>query len=517
MSGFEFAGLVLAMPGIIDLCIKTSESLLAKINQYKDASNLAQINKFTVQLVQGELRDLMGFFHSISATLSPLFKDELEKMFQILAVSLENALRLFRDVDGTRFKRLKFAFRDLKRIQEACSELEQWQDRFLKRAIVFLFFGGSGYPLEMRKKSPMLERIHSIRSAIAAGPETKSENPTLIRQALGSPSEARHRLPHSPLWVVQVPGATQKPNTDCVLVEYREYSDDTDKRAINALRATVRDVAHKLWEADADTMSILPCTGFAADVLQNRFELHFRIPAGKENPRSLRDILLDPINRDRGIAHSLDERINLAKKIASAVFYVHSADFVHKNVRTDNIIILEPITDPESPSKKYRQFPRAIGEPYLVGYDGVRKVDAETKRLPVGEQGKRIYLHPDRHRLAVGDEYRMKHDVYSLGVVLLEVAIWKSFVDAKGNVTEKHLKTAKGDLLPPNDLQRVFVAMAQSQIPRYLGAKYKDAVVACLKGLEEEEENHLLDDRDGIVVGLAYITQVLGKLEEISL
>jgi len=516
MSGFEFTGLVLAMPGVIDLCIKISESLLAKVNLYKDAHNLMKLDKFAVQLVQGELRDLMGFFYSINATLSPLFKDELESMFQILAVSLEKALRLFRDVDGT-FKRLKFAFRDSKRIQDACSDLEQWQDRFLKRAIVFLFFGGGEYPPEMRKRSPTLERIHAIRTAIVAGPEIKGENPTLIRKALGSPPAACRRLPHSPLWVVQAQEATQQPDADCVLVEYREYSDGIDRRSINALRTTVRDVACKLWEADADTMGILPCSGFAVDTLQNRFELHFRIPAGKENPRSLRDLLLDPVNRSWGIAHSLDQRINLAKKIASAVFYVHSAAFVHKNVRADNIIILEPVTDVEASKKKYHQFPRAVGEPYLVGYDGVRKDDAETKRLSVGEEGKRVYLHPDRHRLAVGDEYRMKHDVYSLGVMLLEIATWSSFVDAEGNVTERRLKDARGDLLPPGDLQRVFLTKAQSQIPRHLGAKYKEAVVACLKGLEEEEENHLLDDRDGIVVGLAYITQVLGKLEEISL
>lgn len=514
MDSLTIVGTVLALPGIVDLCIQYGEFLLAKLKLYKDADSLVQLDKLTVQLVQGESRDLMTFFRSISSNLTPSFKDELEDLFRVLAGALEKALRLFRDIDGGRLKRLKFAFRDSKRIQEACSELEQWQGRFLKRAIVFLFFGGSEYTSKIGKKTPTLERINTIRSAILPpGLEpAKPENPALIRKAFGG--VCPKALPQSPLWIVRGGGATQEPDAESVLIEYREYSDDADKRTVDALRATVRDIARKLREADADTMGILPCAGFAVDAFKHRFELHFCIPAGKENPRSLRDLLLDPSNKTLGTLHSLDERINLAKKIASAVLYVHSADFVHKNIRTDNIIILEPSTPDHSPDTK---FPQAVGEPYLVGYDGVRKVDAETKRLPVHQQGRLLYLHPDRHRLAIGDEYRMKHDVYSLGVVLLEIAIWKSLVDKNGNVVVSRLKDNKGNLLPSSELQRELVALAQTRIPRHLGAKYRDVVVACLKGLEEEEDNHQLDDADGIVAGMAYITQVLGKLEDISL
>jgi hypothetical protein len=43
--------------------------------------------------------------------------------------------------------------------------------------------------------------------------------------------------------------------------------------------------------------------------------------------------------------------------------------------------------------------------------------------IEVKEWKKNVYLHPDRHRMGVGDEYTVRHDVYSLGVVLLEIAL----------------------------------------------------------------------------------------------
>ena len=44
-----------------------------------------------------------------------------------------------------------------------------------------------------------------------------------------------------------------------------------------------------------------------------------------------------------------------------------------------------------------------------------------------------------------------------------------------------------------------------------MGERYADVVVACLAGLEEER------DGDGIVVGTAFVTRVIRKLEEISM
>jgi len=65
-------------------------------------------------------------------------------------------------------------------------------------------------------------------------------------------------------------------------------------------------------------------------------------------------------------------------------------------------------------------------------------------------------------------------------------------------------------------LRRRSLLWRNSISPPRLGQKCTDAVVACLTGLEEEEKQGILEDHDGIVVGLAHITMVLKRLEEIS-
>lgn len=66
-------------------------------------------------------------------------------------------------------------------------------------------------------------------------------------------------------------------------------------------------------------------------------------------------------------------------------------------------------------------------------------------------------------------------------------------------------------------LRQTFLGLAKTEIPRLVGQQYSDAVVACLNGLEEARETNALADQDDVVLGLVYITQVVKRLEEISI
>jgi hypothetical protein len=43
-----------------------------------------------------------------------------------------------------------------------------------------------------------------------------------------------------------------------------------------------------------------------------------------------------------GGGHTLESRIRLAHLISESVLFVNTADFVHKNIRTDTILLLRP-------------------------------------------------------------------------------------------------------------------------------------------------------------------------------
>ncbi len=186
----------------------------------------------------------------------------------------------------------------------------------------------------------------------------------------------------------------------------------------------------------------------------------------QSSTRSLLNLLKDPINSKFGAAHPLDHRVKVAKNLASAVFYIHSGNFFHKNIRPANIIIFEPQStlSLESSEAKCHQYLRVIGAPFLMGYDGVRKVDAASQRLRVEDWKKNIYLSPDRHRLKVGDEFKTQHDVYSLGVVLLEIALWTDFANRASRFGQR-LWQDQATLKPPAQLQQTMIHSAKTDIP----------------------------------------------------
>lgn len=473
-----------------------------------------------IRVNKSQLKDLLYFFHNIADNIPQDFQEELHDLFQTLRRIFENLIQAFPPTKVSSALsapvQRKISSRDVSRIKAGVKELEEWNDRFLKRVIVFLFLGDNNRPTSSERERALagyaaLDHVNSLRRAVQATLSTASSPKKLLLEA-DDDIIAREPLPYSSIWMIK-----RAPDARPCLVEDRQYSDDADATSINAIRKTVRDIASILHEADPDAMGVLQCRGFRQEPSQNRFELHFDFPPDGHRPHSLRDLLRAPINQKVGIAHPLNHRINLAKRLASAVFYIHSGDFVHKNIRPDNILIFEPtFTSNLDPKQaKYHQYPRALGTPFLVGYDGVRKVDAVSQRLLVKNWKKNIYLNPERHRLQVGDEFTMQHDVYSLGVVLLEIALWTDFTDRKSGFG-KRLWQDHDTIRSPTQLQQLFIDAAKVDIPRALGQKYSDAVVACLTGLKAEKDAGILKDQDDVVVGLAFITQVVRKLEEIS-
>ena len=429
--------------------------------------------------------------------------------------------------------------REVRRLEEETKRLEEWNARFLKRAIEHFFFGPIHKPIQSERERLLrsydaLDRITRLRTAVQ---ETLSESS--ISTALSSSlfldelyedatrTELHPGTSDSILWQL-FPAQTGL--FAGLLLEYRAYSADIDRGDLNSLRRTVRAVAAILHHADPELMGLLKCRGFAHDPQHCRFELHFSYPPGWTNPRSLRNLLRDPINDQiGGAAHPLNQRIKLARTLAEAIFYVHSGDWVHKNIRPENIIVFEPEesdlkgedeysvgnSQQAAQQRKYRVFPRALGKGFLVGYDGVRKLEAESQRLGTDDWRKKIYLSPERHRLNIGDEFTMAHDVYSLGVVLLEIALWRNFTN-RAQARPIFWENAQR-LKSPVDMQAALIKSAKTDVPRVLGQKYADAVVACLTGLREEEEAGALADIDGVVMGTSYITQIVKRLEEICI
>lgn len=272
----------------------------------------------------------------------------------------------------------------------------------------------------------------------------------------------------------------------------------------------VRDLARVLGEVEPMTFGIPSCRGLVkikgANGKLSKLEMVFDVPDELENPRSLRTLL---ISLDLGHGqHPINARIQLAKRLARTVFFVHSANFVHKNFRPETIILF----DHRDRFDDHR-LSREIGFPFLVGFQKIRLANGLTGYFGDTAWEQNIYRHPSRQGEFPEQAYSMQHDIYSLGVCLLEIALWKSFVlwDAYGTKT---LKSPESEQIfrgakTPFEVKERLVEMARHKIPTRLGNRYAEVTIACLKCLDEDagDDGEPLVDAGGSVE-VSYIEKV---------
>jgi hypothetical protein len=299
------------------------------------------------------------------------------------------------------------------------------------------------------------------------------------------------------------------------------------------LSGDVRELARKLSRAEPLTFGLLNCKGAMRMMdptgrhLQG-FDLILRIPDGMEILQSLRQVLL---NAEANAHMSLTRRMRIAQQLAKSISYVHTFKFVHKNVCPESVLIFEDLDSKRSAA-------------FLVGFDNFRSADGGT--LMMGDQRweRNIYRHPERQGDIPENQYRMQHDIYSLGVCLLEIGMWESFVEytKEDNPQPTHSKAYREFMSWVSDaagtrerqpagsaaymsfvaykLKDYLVKMAKERLPQRMGDRYAEVVETCLTCLDKgnnEFGDDYDDDPDGIHVGISYIENILGKLNAISI
>ena len=264
----------------------------------------------------------------------------------------------------------------------------------------------------------------------------------------------------------------------------------------------VRALANKLHCADPATFGVLRCRGFAKTKSPNgsrlvSYDLVLETQT-TDTPRTLRSCLIaqEP--------HSLTERIELAKQLSRSVNYVHTLDFVHKNIRPENLIAFG-LTK--------------LGPFFLNGFDEVRSADGMSYFRGDADWAKNLYRHPDRQGLNPGERYSMQHDIYSLGVCLLEIGLWSSFVLYTGNEKNTLPNTDQFGISAealqkktPNGIKRILVELARRELPAKMGDTYEEVVINCLSCLDEDNmdfgDQSEFDDAESVAVGIRYIEKV---------
>ena len=219
------------------------------------------------------------------------------------------------------------------------------------------------------------------------------------------------------------------------------------------------------------------CVGYTYDDKDEsrRYALAYKVevpPHSKyRGMRTLRDILgVYPVP-------SLGERFALASALTDSLFYLHAVSWLHKGIRSDNVLFFQYERTATKHEANEITTIADISLPVMSGFDYSRPdlVDEQSfrnTRTPSHD----LYSHPDLLQFRTRRS-RKCHDMYSLGLILVEIALWRPIEDIVGiEVRRSRLleiaQTVTG--LKENDNS------LGSELAARVGDRYTEAVISCV-------------------------------------
>ncbi|EHK25102.1 uncharacterized protein TRIVIDRAFT_144969 [Trichoderma virens Gv29-8] len=433
-------------------------------------------------------------------------------------------------------KRPKYAFVK-ESLMEAITDLEVWQGIFDPSWFLMMKIAGPevDQQLYFMSQQQSVSTHKGTKAAIPAAQHLRlalkpvdddSTKKTVYLLPDGLITESVQPLPYSPVRIARRATTGQLVVLDPITC--------TSRASINSALRDIRNFARRLQQTDPFTFGLLQCKGILSEEDSNDTDVKirnvapaslsfvFRMPPTHSYVQSLRHRLL---SGPSGEHSSLTARFDLARQLVKAVSYVHLYEFVHKNIRPETILILSNGShvsiDAGGDEKAGAYSETAV----LVGFDVLRDAEGKTHRLGDDDWEKNLYRHPHRQGKTPETDYNMRHDIYSVGVCLLEVGLWESFIEYD-NVNAKEQEALKQISLETTNLRLSslvkdrLLQLARGVLRRKMGIKYSKVVETCLTCLDPNNEDFgdekEFQDMDGVAEGVRYIEKVVQRLGEIS-
>ncbi|KAK4166586.1 Serine/threonine-protein kinase-transforming protein Rmil [Cladorrhinum sp. PSN259] len=534
------AELIMAAIGTADLCLQYGKRLVKAYRLYKTADENVKEKILIIEATWSRTAIQIEFVKRVAKVLQEEHCQIHFEVFEMLQGKLTTAITKIEGVlkknnaerkSGIGLKKWKFVL-IRESLDDMIVELERWHRIFDPTWLLILRVSDKGIDTELS------------RDAVAPSPSRSS---TLVESSDDSMSTARNlrEMIKSDSSRAEVHVSLPENGLDWATTSVIPYSDiKTVQRLssgkifaidsivcgsgvdISRARADAETLAKKLKQVDTKSCSLLPCHGLikrkSPETRQlASIDLIFRLP-------------LPPLDLDQGtppklfsfrqqLLHvdpttiSLTLVLNIARHLARAVSSVHTCEFVHKNIRPETILIL-----PDEANSSIQ-----LGSAHLLGFDSFRGVNYHTNRLGDPAWERNLYRHPGRQGPKAHDVYIMQHDLYSLGVCLLELGLWTSFLEYRDR--EEEVIPSKSLGLTLKDFEyteesgaRVkdhLVRVAKSRLPSRMGDRYTAVVVTCLTCLDPGNEDfgdpENMRDEDGILIGVRFIEKVLLQLGNI--
>lgn len=244
------------------------------------------------------------------------------------------------------------------------------------------------------------------------------------------------------------------------------------------------------------------------DILDRRLGLLFQRPDSDDvhdslPPVSLRELLLDGTIRKPKVT----DRVKLAHALSNCLLHLHAVNWLHKGLRSHNILFFRT----KAGHVDYAQV-------YLSGFDFSRPGGSdEVTEIPGYGAEHDLYRHPmAQSNQGKGRERSKKSfDIYSLGVILVELAHWKP-VEA---VLGIEMRLAKGQSDVVRHVRSDLLAAGRiADVGAEMGERFEEAARRCLTGEHElglEPGDDETTDEVAERLSMRYYDDVVKKLADI--
>lgn len=181
---------------------------------------------------------------------------------------------------------------------------------------------------------------------------------------------------------------------------------------------------------------------------------------------------------------ALEARYRLAKRLVDTFALLYGSDWMHKGINSKNIIF------PQIYSSKSEQSFGSLQSALVQGFNYSRQL-TQSQTIDRGKVlnnlESAIYRHP-YYQGEAASGYQIHYDIYSLGLVLLEIALWSplmDFLEAKYRPGKEPPIVLSRDMhrfheAEAVELKRRVLMRVQNELAYRVGTKYKEVVQWCL-------------------------------------
>ncbi|KAG5747908.1 hypothetical protein H9Q69_009900 [Fusarium xylarioides] len=294
--------------------------------------------------------------------------------------------------------------------------------------------------------------------------------------------------------------------TTKMIVEYREYSSSLvqatemrNTKALLELKAPIRNLAwllrssplsdhdgESINETTSRSMFTLECVGYIDQPDEHQAIFLYQPPHSTASQNQVVEIItLHNLIKVRNCQFSLGHRFFMAYALATTILNVHGSGWVHKNISSHGVTVF-PIKTTVVSGSNGKDFDHT---PYLTGWGFARPELGGTELLQDFEVEPNFYRHPARQGNP-GSTFTKEHDIYALGVVLLEIGLWKTISE----LFAKQIRIAedKQELPPKETIRKWLLDLANKDLTQRMGKMYTSAVLVCLSGgfgVESDDEH----------------------------